>query len=727
MDEDADCFVIPFDRGDSGKTGVDIPALKPALDITGGRELRFIAYRRIWDAVRQRSQDIVRRFHSSLTDDLNAFIHDEAEGGSEDEIDAGGLDVAGQELLPPMLKTAIVFGGSKTILANFENSSYKGAYTTLLLATDCSNLSSATRCLVSGFLGQVSEGDGNDDMPANRGKRSGVTYLAPNDMKLLEAWYIAVRGRHDKGLAPPKLVVSIPDVEAIDPTLLEDLFYICSLHARTLPFVFMLAVSTSIDYLQRTLSHSSMTFLDVTFFEAVGGEKLCAQIVDGLFFDPSFDSGIILAPDTLLLISDISESQLGSVDGLLSSLQLLLLNHCSKPLSVFLLEDSPEPSAISEPFRRQLLVTLTKDMDKYAEVSNVEETGAWASSLRDVASDDVGRLLKAVGEFRGLFFVHANQFRDAFGLMKLLHSGMESGRSPLSSTIDLFSKLQDVVELDKQIKHVVNKLRARSLSDLQTLLQDVQQLFEIRKENNTDPSEDSFVEEISAALAQLSDDVNEPDATKDLSPNKQSRVDLSTLDGVMAMAGSGPGKSGCAEKIGRVFEEYLTQRLVPFHLLPLHDVWCIPSQSAKHVTEVLNPSIYSSITSALARPHAYLQCTCCIDAHGSTDDASLVTLPDESIVFLRYLNSGKMVNVYDWFDTFAMGLGGEDTMQVSPRKQKNKSRRKEEKTEEEEEEWRQQLQARFLRCFHEFDLLGLLKQTGRKQDHVMRTVYEMED
>lgn len=94
---------------------------------------------------------------------------------------------------------------------------------------------------------------------------------------------------------------------------------------------------------------------------------------------------------------------------------------------------------------------------------------------------------------------------------------------------------------------------------------------------------------------------------------------------------------------------------------------------------------------------------------------------------MRYLNSGKMVNVYDWFETFAMGLDGEDTMLISSRKKKGKGKRKEEKTEQEEEEWRQQLQARFLRCFHEFDMLGLLKQTGRKQDHVMRTVYEMED
>lgn len=143
--------------------------------------------------------------------------------------------------------------------------------------------------------------------------------------------------------------------------------------------------------------------------------------------------------------------------------------------------------------------------------------------------------------------------------------------------------------------------------------------------------------------------------------------------------------------------------------------------------------MYSSIVSALARPQAYLQCTCCTDAHVNADidddeqKGSLRTLPDESVAFLRYLNSGKMVNIYDWFETFAMGLENEDEdASTSPTKQ-GKGKRKADDAEEEEEQRRQQLQARFLRCFHEFDMLGLLKQTGRKPDHVMRTVYDLED
>jgi hypothetical protein len=36
-----------------------------------------------------------------------------------------------------------------------------------------------------------------------------------------------------------------------------------------------------------------------------------------------------------------------------------------------------------------------------------------------------------------------------------------------------------------------------------------------------------------------------------------------------------------------------------------------------------------------------------------------------------------------------------------------------------------ELQARFVRSMHELDLLGLLKQTGRKKDHVIRSIVDL--
>ena len=119
------------------------------------------------------------------------------------------------------------------------------------------------------------------------------------------------------------------------------------------------------------------------------------------------------------------------------------------------------------------------------------------------------------------------------------------------------------------------------------------------------------------------------------------------------------------------------------------------------------------MVAALLRPHAYLQCSCCPSSHSNLE--TLASLPDEAVAFQRYLNSGKALNVYDWFESFAhaLALGVQDTTLPT------------ESTRDEAE--KRDLQARFLRCFHEFDLLGLLKHAGKKQDHVARTLFEVVD
>jgi origin recognition complex subunit 3 len=84
-----------------------------------------------------------------------------------------------------------------------------------------------------------------------------------------------------------------------------------------------------------------------------------------------------------------------------------------------------------------------------------------------------------------------------------------------------------------------------------------------------------------------------------------------------------------------------------------------------------------------------------------------------------------MINVYDWYESFSQviesqrshlapadghGAGGKSDGHVD---------------EEDEEEWKMHVQARFVRALHTLDFVGLVKHTGRKAEHVMRTVYDV--
>lgn len=162
---------------------------------------------------------------------------------------------------------------------------------------------------------------------------------------------------------------------------------------------------------------------------------------------------------------------------------------------------------------------------------------------------------------------------------------------------------------------------------------------------------------------------------------------------------------------------------------------------------MINPSIRASIISGLLHPTDY------IDADGGSQNPKSLPeiweLPDTSILFKRYLESGKMINVYDWFESFAVVLetqrqnvakerlvGTAGGTESTPRKGKGKGKSKgKQRTDEDkevngengedDEKWKMEMQARFIRSLHELDYLGFIKHTGRKADHVLRTVFDV--
>jgi origin recognition complex subunit 3 len=93
-------------------------------------------------------------------------------------------------------------------------------------------------------------------------------------------------------------------------------------------------------------------------------------------------------------------------------------------------------------------------------------------------------------------------------------------------------------------------------------------------------------------------------------------------------------------------------------------------------------------------------------------------LPDASILFRRYLEAGRMINVYDWYESFSQVIESQRSHLAPPAEENGH-------VDEEEEEWKMHVQARFVRALHTLDYVGLVKHTGRKAEHVMRTVYDV--
>ena len=119
----------------------------------------------------------------------------------------------------------------------------------------------------------------------------------------------------------------------------------------------------------------------------------------------------------------------------------------------------------------------------------------------------------------------------------------------------------------------------------------------------------------------------------------------------------------------------------------------------------------------------------------------MTSLPDVAILFRRYVESGKMINVYDWYESFSVALEDlgetEDDMEIdeTPSKRKTRgngpvtlgTRQAESGAKGGRDGRKQEVQARFMRAMHELAFVGFLKHTGRKADHVLKTVFDVID
>ena len=120
-------------------------------------------------------------------------------------------------------------------------------------------------------------------------------------------------------------------------------------------------------------------------------------------------------------------------------------------------------------------------------------------------------------------------------------------------------------------------------------------------------------------------------------------------------------------------------------------------------------------------------------------------LSDTSILFRGYLEAGRMINVFDWYQSFAAILETqrEQGSEMEGQRRISNSRSdgvaydrgqsdddeitQEHREEVDDEKWGMEVQARFIRGVHELDFMGFLKHTGRKPDHVARTVFDVSE
>ncbi len=138
----------------------------------------------------------------------------------------------------------------------------------------------------------------------------------------------------------------------------------------------------------------------------------------------------------------------------------------------------------------------------------------------------------------------------------------------------------------------------------------------------------------------------------------------------------------------------LSQNLhsVPVDNLFLHETWVFDSKSPYR--DVFVPRPGATFDRALSRPHDYLACACCAKANGGPAS----TLPTTAILYHLYLEAGSLINVADLWAAYYALVGDESDVGLDERS----------------------VLVCFYRGLAELRLMGVVKQSKKKADHVAK-------
>ncbi|PFH50833.1 hypothetical protein AMATHDRAFT_3570 [Amanita thiersii Skay4041] len=658
-------------------------ALSQDGDIMNELRLRLSAYHRAWTKCLNRLQSSIRLQHEPVVGDIVQHI---LNSYTETIVKTPYQEVPVVCVSSSLSGSSIVDDVCASLVAPDGIHEGPRAITINLYASDCPNIMSSMKNIISSLT--------EDSGVLEQVKRKPTTSVANFDIEMLVAWYDALCHVSENKIGP-LLVIVLHDFEQFDPTVVQDLSPV---------FVLSLASPSSPSYLHLAYPRSTLALLRVDTFVTPSGIHVLERALLQTFFDVEFEPDLMLGPQLLEEIVLYLRRHNISQDIFLTTLQLIHLRHfLLSPLSLFAQETSPR--TISLPSLQEILKIRFQEAGESPKTKSPTKKQTHFSSSATITIDQA----------RGDFCHHARRMRVAVGLVMLVHESLnhlsfseqEGTKIP---SLDMTSVMADALQgnIQRHIPPLYSPLRKLDMHSMNSLLDNMHQFLEYPV----------LVQDQQSARAKVAD--------------------------ILALGEKSTEPRIIADELCDWLEDYLEALCKPLDEVHLWDIWY--TGNVPLPSEFLNPSIRASILAGLLRPHDYAQ-----DPNTDTSQRvqvpELWELPDISILYRRYTDSGKMINVYDWFESFQMALEAqrEHLMKLqqqqrqkdasvgkrSPRKRGANTKEEKQKQNEEvvvdEEKWKLEVQARFMRALQELDYLGFVKHTGRKADHVVRTVFDVCD
>ncbi|CAG9832857.1 unnamed protein product [Diabrotica balteata] len=560
-----------------------------------------------------------------------------------------------------------------------------------LNSQNCQNI----KYFMENMIGQFINDDEYLDEDENE---SGTTQIKKTQltMSLLESWY-------EKLIEKKPLVVIIPDFESFNPQVLERFILIISCFSN-LPFVLVLGIATDMNTLHSSLPYKVSSKIRVRVFNSQKSIEYLNNVLENVFFTDMcpFQIGgkVFNLFMEVFLFYDLS------VRNFIQNIKYACADH-------FTFGNAMTLCHLSKDVIVETLDEFTSD-----DFASIRQLSSFKKLVQNTSRDLQGKLLvndDYLSEVMVEKICEIQQYINNFHLfLKCLLVLVEDlPRTPLGKHVrELYAVATSRnITQTADYKECMKLLTFQSKDELSGKLQKISGILQSQTLHERDGTNEVF-KLVTKCINDLDniDQMDESEENMEVAEETENPVDLKVdsrgqfRKKLLELSKHQNRSLNKYEKLreqiiamlSSTFEKYLKEPECYY----FHEIFFYNDMSIKNY---IIGQHRSAIHNALNDPHFYLRCKCCETANSTSIKPSM---PDISIAYKLHLEYGKMINLYDWLQSFVSIVDpeivtqGSSKMVVKP-----------------------ELQARFTQAVAELEYLGFIKSSKRKTDHVQRLTW----
>ncbi|XP_011922448.1 PREDICTED: origin recognition complex subunit 3 isoform X4 [Cercocebus atys] len=661
------CFVF---KPNSKKRKISVPIedyFNKGKNEPEDSKLRFETYQLIWQQMKSENERLQEELNKNLFDSLIEFLQK-----SHSAFQKNSRDLAGQIKLREIPTAALVLGVNVTdhdltfrsLTEALQNN--VTPYVVSLQAKDCPDMKHFLQKLVSQLM------DCCVDIKSKEEGSVQVTQRKTHySMDSLSSWYMTVTQKTDpkmpskkrttssQWLSPP-VVVILKDMESFATKVLQDFIIISSHHLHEFPLILIFGIATSPIIIHRLLPHAVSSLLCIELFQSLSCKEHLTTVLDKLLLTTQFPFKI--NEKVLQVLTNIFLYHDFSIQNFIKGLQLSLLEHFySQPLSV-LCCNLPEA-------KRRINFLSHNQCENIRRLPSFRRYVEKQTSEKQVALLTNERCLK----IRELYC----------------------------------TCLEKNIWDSEEYASVLQLLRMLAKDELMIILEKCFKVFKSSCEKHLG-STAKRIEEFLAQFQSLDAENKEEEDASGSQPKGLQKTDLYHLQkSLLEMKELRRSKKQTKFEVLRenavnFIDCLVREYLLPPETQPLHEV--VYFSAAHALREHLNAAPRIALHTALNNPYYYLKNEALKSEEGCIPNIA----PDICIAYKLHLECSRLINLVDWSEAFATVVTAAEKMDANSATS---------------EEMNEIIHARFIRAVSELELLGFIKPTKQKTDHVARLTW----